>query len=59
MEPICETPWVPNDGTFFGRPPDVGQIGFLNQNTFNLLWQVTQDFIVNGMNEKFSEQYTG
>ena len=28
-------------------------------NTFNLPWQVTQDFIVNGSSEKFSEQYSG
>ena len=29
------------------------------KNTLNLLWQVTQDFIVNGSNENFGEQYSG
>ena len=28
-------------------------------NTLNLLWQVTQDFIVNGSSEKFNEQDSG
>ena len=28
-------------------------------NTFKLLWQFTQDFIVNRSSEKFSEQYSG
>ena len=28
-------------------------------NTLNLLWQVTQDFLMNGSSEKFSEQFSG
>ena len=28
-------------------------------NTLNLLWQVTQDFMVNGSSEKFNEQDSG
>ena len=28
--PSCGTSWEPNDGTFWGRPRDVGHTGFLN-----------------------------
>ena len=28
-------------------------------NTLNVLWQVTQDFLMNGSSEKFSEQFSG
>ena len=47
-----------NDGTFWERPRDVGHTYFLNSTLkhINLLWQVTQDFIVNCSSEKFSEQ---
>ena len=30
-----------------------------SQNTLNLPWQVSQDFIVNGRSIKISEQYSG
>ena len=51
-----------NDRTFYGRPWDVVSNTFFklnSKNILNLLWQVTQDLIVNASSEKSSEQYSG
>ena len=60
-DPIAGCPW----DQMMGRSRDVRGTSVKRifkiklTNTSNLLWQVTQDFIVNGSSEKFSEQYSG
>ena len=60
-DPVVGSPW----DQMMGRSKDVREtsVKYVFQikltNTFNLPWQVTQDFIVNGSSEKFSEQYSG
>ena len=60
-DPVAGRPW----DQMMGRSKDVRGTSVKHvfqiklTNTFNLPWQVTQDFIVNGSSEKFSEQYSG
>ena len=60
-DPVAGRPW----DQMMGRSTGVGEASVKHvfkiklTNTLNLLWQVTQDFIVNGSSEKFSEQYSG
>ena len=59
--PVVGRPW----NQMMGRSRDLPgtSVKYVFQikltNTLNLLWQVTQDFIVNGSSEKFSKQYSG
>ena len=60
-DPVAGLPW----DQMMGRSKDVRgtSVKYVFQikitNTLNLLWQVTQDFIVNGSSEKFNEQDSG
>ena len=60
-DPVAGRPW----DQMMGRSKDVRgtSVKYVFEikitNTLNLLWQVTQDFIVNGSSEKFNEQDSG
>ena len=59
-DPVAGCPW----NQMMGRSKNVRQTSVkhlfkLKSQALNLIWQVTQEFIVNRSREKFSEQYSG
>ena len=58
LRDVCRTKWWDVVRTSVGRRSNM-IFEFKLTSTLNLLWQVTQAFIVNGSSEKFNEQYSG